>query len=375
MIEQSILLKLSSPGLAESTTSQLRQEYLACQNLFEQQPVSIQRHLETQAAMITKALVSRAAQINYSLPEAISLQTPSQEGKTITVPDHLRHQSIGSFINHVIHIDLQDALIDQLYQLEQLSDPAVSAAAVLIRHALAIHLVHDYLPDGKAVQYIAEEGDEIPCTPVNKQIDTHWALSAETASADGVPDDRMGANRELSGEYVATTSDFFLPQWVVVDDQGQLLVGNLQEAIANIHAMRQYLSVLDTAAALAPYLVIDEVYQNKHYGILGQLVNQGRVLASYQVELLCRTIKCRAAEHRLDRGLTISLPYFNDQTLMMETYDFDVIPSGWVMFMPAFVVLAVRAEGAKVAQNTRLNQSTRKNLLKELSVIERTFLR
>lgn len=375
MIEQSILLKLSSPGLAESTTSQLRQEYLACQNLFEQQPVSIQQHLESQAALITKALVSRAVHINYSLPEAVSLRTQSLEGQILPIPVHLRHQSIGSFINQVIHIELQDALFDQLSRLERSTDPAVTAAAVLLRHAMVIYMVHNYLPDGKPVQYVAEEGDEIPCTLVNSPTDTHLAVGFETDGVDGIPDSQIGTIKELDRARFSASGGFFVTQWVVVDDRQHLLVGDLCEAIAGINAMRQYLSVLAIAAGLAPYIVVDEVYQNKHYGILGQLVNQGRALASYQVELLCQTIKCRAAEHRLDRGLTISLPYFNDQTLTMETYAFDVIPGGRVMFVPAFVVLAVRAEAAKVAQNTRLNQSTRKNLLKELSAIERAFLR
>jgi hypothetical protein len=45
------------------------------------------------------------------------------------------------------------------------------------------------------------------------------------------------------------------------------------------------------------------------------------------------------------------------------------------MFVPAFVVLAVRTQGAKVAQDTRLNRSTRKYLLSELSMLEPAFLR
>jgi len=45
------------------------------------------------------------------------------------------------------------------------------------------------------------------------------------------------------------------------------------------------------------------------------------------------------------------------------------------MFIPAFVVLAVRAEGVKVAQDTRLSRSTRRYLLMELSTLEESFLR
>jgi hypothetical protein len=93
------------------------------------------------------------------------------------------------------------------------------------------------------------------------------------------------------------------------------------------------------------------------------------------VELICQKIKQRAEAHRLDRGFSLSIPLFNDQTLSMDTYDFDVIPRGMVMFVPAFVVLAVRAEANKILLNTRLSLSTRKSMLQELCIIERAFLR
>jgi hypothetical protein len=43
------------------------------------------------------------------------------------------------------------------------------------------------------------------------------------------------------------------------------------------------------------------------------------------------------------------------------------------MFVPAFVVRAVRDERVKVAQDTRLNASTRKYLLAELKRLELAF--
>jgi hypothetical protein len=98
-------------------------------------------------------------------------------------------------------------------------------------------------------------------------------------------------------------------------------------------------------------------------------------MAHYQMMEIIQTIKHRAEAHDLDRGLSLSLPYFNDQTLRMEKYNFDVIPAGRVMFMPAFVVLAVRAQGAKIAQDTRMSQATRRHLLAEMGFLEQIFLR
>jgi hypothetical protein len=122
-------------------------------------------------------------------------------------------------------------------------------------------------------------------------------------------------------------------------------------------------------------MIADDIWQQKRYGMLGQLVNQGRASAYFQAQEMISTIKLRASTNRLNRGLRLSLPYFNDQTLQMEESHFEVIPAGRVMFIPAFVVLAVRVQGTKVAQDTRLSQSTRRHLLFILSMFERSFLR
>jgi hypothetical protein len=58
----------------------------------------------------------------------------------------------------------------------------------------------------------------------------------------------------------------------------------------------------------------------------------------------------------------------------MQMNDFQVIPAGRIMFLPAFVVRAAREEQAKVAQDTRLSASTRKHLLAELEHLERAFV-
>jgi hypothetical protein len=174
---------------------------------------------------------------------------------------------------------------------------------------------------------------------------------------------------------VESARRFYLPQWVAFDDNGRLVVGSVNEAEADIASMQRYLSVLHASVGLAPYMVADEEYQRKRYGILGQLVNQGRALAHYEVEEIIQTIQKRAAVHDLNRGLSLSLPYFNDQTLTMEDYSFEVIPAGRIMFVPAFVVRAAREQEGKIAQDTRLSQSTRKHLLAEVSTLEKAFIK
>ena len=140
---------------------------------------------------------------------------------------------------------------------------------------------------------------------------------------------------ELIVPYVPAARRFYLPQWVAFDDQGHLLVNSTNEAEADVASMQRFLDILHAAVALAPDMVADDEYQQKRYGMLGQLVNQGRILAIYETNEIIRTIKHRVVAHDLNRCSSLSLT--DDQELIMGTHDFEVIPAGRIMFVPAFV--------------------------------------
>ena len=127
------------------------------------------------------------------------------------------------------------------------------------------------------------------------------------------------------------------------DDHDKLLVNSVGEAEAHIASMRKFLTVIFAARSLAPYMVADEEYQKKRYGMLGQLINQGRALARYQTRKLSAPSR-NAPRTKFESRLSLSLPYFDDQELKMATYHFVVIPAGRIMFVPSFVVRAAREE-------------------------------
>jgi hypothetical protein len=375
MTEQAILTTQFNPQVPVNTVSQFRRELLTDQMLFKLQPPLIQRFLEIQAAGMSEAVIQKLTQLRFNLPDRVMLQVNNEGPQAVLVPVDVRDQLIGGLLDKLVRTDMLAALRSRLMELEHSPKAAVSACAILLRFAIATHMVHNMLPAGRNVRYAAVDGEEIPNLPVGNGVGPDSALTA-SSDASAIEDDLAGKKRgELQVPYVETARKFFLPQWVCFDEQNRMLVSTISEAEADIASMQRYLSVLHVAVDLAPYLVADEEYQKKRYGILGQLVNQGRALAHYQVKEIIHTIQRRAAEHDLDRGLSLSLPYFNDQTLKVEKYEFDIIPSGRVMFVPAFVVLAVRSQGAKVAQDTRLSPSTRRQILMELGTLEQTFLR
>ena len=354
-------------------SAHFRDEFERMQALFIAQPGIIQRFLEAQARQIAEAMIEHMPSIRFSLPDRIVGNVPKLgENVPMTVPESARSQVIGGIKNRVLNKDVRQELRHRLAELEQSPDQAISISTSLIRYASVLHMVHNMLPSGRSVTYLAEEDDEIPSTPRTDELEPESAITATTdaIAEEGKTEEGRG---ELLVPYVPTARRFFLPQWVAFDDRNNLLVGSLEEAKAHIESMQKYVSVLHASIALASYIVADEEYQKKRYGILGQLVNQGRAYTRYQTTEIIERIKSRAAAQDLNRGLSLSLPYFDDQELRISTSKFEVIPAGRIMFVPAFVVRASREEQAKIAQDTRLNPSTRRHLLEELRMLEEAF--
>lgn len=358
-----------------SPVSLLTQEYDAQQSLHHLQPALVQRFLETQVHQLADAVMQNAPQIRFTLPDKVILKDDQTEAKTTYhIAKEARDQMAGGFLDRFTRFSARDALRQRLSELEQSSDKGIASSALLIKHALVTHMVYGMLPSGRTVTYLSVPGEEIPSVP---SIDEFETDSAITASSDAIVEESSTESQrgELLVPFVPYARRFYLPQWIAFDEKDKMLVNSITEAEAHISSMQRFLSVLHTAVSLAPYIVVDKEYQNKRYGMLGQLVNQGRALARYQTGEIIRTINQRAAANDLNRGLSLSLPFFDDQELVMSTHYFEIIPGGRIMFIPAFVVRASRREQAMVAQDTRLNPSTRNHLLDELKLLERSFER
>ena len=360
----------SSPGA--QIPSHLWEEYETQRALFEAQTPLVQRFLEAQSRSIVDALIQHQPQIRFMLPEKVVVEVT---GQPATVPAAFREQLAGGLLNRLAGSDLRDVLRQRLAELEQASQRTVAVGAGLVRYAAATHMVQGMLPSGRSVAYAAAPGEEISSIPLG---DADEAASGLTAATDVIVEEDV-RERDVEHEalvvpYVPAARRFYLPQWVAFDDEGHLLVNSLNEAEAHVASMQRFLSLLHMAVSLAPYIVADEDYLRKRYGMLGQLVNQARALARFQTHEIIQTIQHRAAAHDLNRGLSLSLPYFDDQDLILKTHSFQVIPAGRIMFVPAFVVRAAREEQAKVGQDTRLSPSTRNHLLAELKTLEQAFL-
>jgi hypothetical protein len=350
--------------------SQLRLDYEYQQALSKAQSTLAQRFLQLQAQQIAEALQQHATQIRFTLSDQVMDQ--ENEGQPLIVPPDQRAHTIGGPLDIIKRTDQRLALRERLATLEQSNLRALSLSGALVRHAIAMYLVHNMLPSGRKVTYIAAEGEDIPTIPLFDKSEPESAILART---DAISEERQkeGERGELQVPYVPAARRFYVPQWVAFDEQDRLLVGSSKEAEALLASMVRFVEVLHLAVSIAAYIVADPVYQEKRYGMLGQLINQGRALARFQLREIIQTIRRRAEADDLNRGLQLSIPFFDDQDLKMKDHLLDVIPAGRIMFIPAFVVRASREEQAMVAQDTRLNASTRKHLLEEICMLEEAF--
>jgi hypothetical protein len=361
----------------DGSASYLTDEYHHWQTLMAAQPALIQRYLESQARLLVEAIEQHAPQARFTLPDHVVVEiSPASENhpRQAVVPASEREQLAGGLMDRLSRADLVQVLRQRLAELESSPNKSIAASAGLLRYALAYALVHTTLPSGRSVTYRAASGEEIPSIPESAADELGSAITAATDAIVEDSDEAGGDERgELLVPYVPAARRFYLPQWVAFDDEDHLLVNSTSDAQGNVASMQRFLKILHTAVALAPYMVTDPEYQQKRFGMLGQLVNQARALARVQTREIIITIQRRSAAHDLNRGLSLSLPYFDDQILEMRTHFFEIIPAGRIMFVPEFVVRAALQEQAKVAQDTRLSPSTRKHLLNELQMLERAF--
>jgi hypothetical protein len=120
----------------------------------------------------------------------------------------------------------------------------------------------------------------------------------------------------------------------IIDSQGRLLSGSLEEAERHLASMRVLLYQLKSAAGLAPFIVVDPSYQSRHSALLALLLEQGSRLAHYETLDIISYIQDRNASGQLNRGLHLHVPYFDDRSLELKT----IVISRKVLFVLAFIV-------------------------------------
>lgn len=296
-------------AIEQDTAANLRWQFNQQQFRFNAQPLAVQRTLEIQARLIARGIEERLSPIYFVLPDQIACEGNGSA--------QIQLQPVPAELREQKIGDLLSQLcisdIDRrLKTLESDENPAVSNGAGLMRFSIALSLVQGVLP----------------------------------------------ASRD---------------EWDVFDENNNLLVNSIDEAREKISAMSHAMDMLTNAIRLAPYLIVDQGFQWKRYGVQGQMASQGRALAQYEIGEIIRTIRKRAESHALNRGFNLSLPYFDDQDFEMKTHNFEVIPPGRVGFDPLFIVWAARYQQSQISNQKKMSPSTCNHLLELLETLEKAF--
>jgi hypothetical protein len=330
-----------SDRTADPALWQLQEERQAAQSLLQQQTAENRDWICLQAAHLAEALLERRSAVCFRLPERVACMEENGEGtKLLEVPKEFQEQSIGGRLRKIPGGDLRAEIRQRLFHLEQSPYRAVAEGAKVVRYAVVRFLIRDWIPLHGMKGGISADG--------KPESDTAMDSSSSTAYSNLSFDPSALENMEKVEESVRDTKE-------------------------RLAILQQDIGALNLAISLAPYMFTDDAYQGIRCNAILQLVAQGQALSSLQTGVIIGKIKRGADAGELNRGLSLSLPYFDDQTLEMRLYEFEVIPKGRVLFVPAFVVLAARREQNRVAQEFHGSDSTRMHLLAELKALEQAF--
>lgn len=351
---QCVSEETENPSSREKITDLLVKEYQYWDNCLAIQPDREKVLICLQGMKLAKALSNGMEKVAITFPDALVFTISgngqketkrlvlSEAGKTITWHKKRRWFTRKTFLQ---------TIQDQIELLESSLNPASAVFGGLLRFAVARSLIYESIPTGKEVIYSARPGEDIPSVPQSRETRSHEPILS-------------------GGSY---TNCFYLPQWVAFDGEGQLVIDSVDEAESYVALLQNYLGIIYDAVTLAPYMVVDQVYRQKYYGILGQFVNQSRALCRFRTKEIIATIRRRSSFNSLNRGLSITMPFFDDRAMVLQKLEFEIIPPGRVMFIPAFVIMAVQEQLTMVRHNTVLNFSTRKHLLDQLEMLLKAF--
>jgi hypothetical protein len=281
------------------------------QQLWSAQTPAVRQHFAEQGQRICEAILKGSAIVQFSFPEQIRL--PGDDLHTWreeNVARRYRQQWAGSRLLRGRSGELVKSFIQRMSELQSSADEGIAACAEIIRYQTAQAL--------------------FAALPLK---------ALETVSADAA-----------------------VPPALTVE-----------EAQSCFYELEGYIHLLTMAFAVDPAISEEDKYSNVASRMIQRFIEAGLSYCQLCTLQIIRTIRQRAAQNSLNRGLSVSLPYFDDQALELKKFNLEVIPPGRILFEPHFVVDAVVEAKRRVSADTHLSPATRQHLLAQLELLEKSF--
>ncbi len=304
--------------------------------LWHNQTREVQQHFIDQAAQLLAAIQENRATVEFSLPEKVILCDPLTNCyREERIPSRYHHQSLSRNLFQRNRSTLTNVL-QRLSDLQNSSHLYLSLSANILRYWIA-RLWFNQLPQGESL-------------PVNKRD-----------SSD--PAEQKGNCRQ----------ERLFPQWILFDEAGQPLFSQPEEAKSRICSMEETLQSLLSTMAIDPSIVEEEAFLACYTSLITQWIEQGRAYCVYLTKTIASVIRRRESESTLNRGLSIRLPYFDDQLLEIKYLEIEVVPGGRITFEEFFLTQAVQQTKKRITADIKLSPTTRQHILAELTCLESYF--
>ncbi|MBX3081618.1 MAG: hypothetical protein KF716_08265 [Anaerolineae bacterium] len=296
----------------ESPADRLRQQYEQLRwgtQVLALQPAPLQAEIAQAAATIVLALLAPAYQFTLELPTEII--TESSQVVRLTKPITIR---AGGLLHRIQRKTCEQELLKKLTALNEDRDPAIAQIANLVNYSATATILTGRIP----------------------------AASVITAMR-------------------------------AYDHKKQRLCKTDEEAEAIINRLTGYVEQLRIAEQLYPGWMASDLYTEKRSALLQQVTEQGAALAHAQTLDIIENLKQLWQRQSIGGGLTLFVPYMDEDSYHMRGYRVEVMPNARIPFRPDFVVSACRLAEQQVRQNRLFAQRTRWQLLTLLDLISQAF--
>ncbi|GAB4475635.1 MAG: hypothetical protein Kow0088_12650 [Anaerolineales bacterium] len=145
------------------------------------------------------------------------------------------------------------------------------------------------------------------------------------------------------------------------------------EEMSDLANLRANLEMLSIALAFEPAITESQLFAIRYQKAVQQLISRGRSYAQQLSLKMIQTLRQRAERNDLNRGVSVSVPYFDDQKLDLCFYQLQIIPPGRIPFEETYVVQAAQQAKQKVTHDQSLNTETRQHLYEQLDLLEKSF--
>ncbi|MFZ5808213.1 MAG: hypothetical protein ACOY16_02925 [Chloroflexota bacterium] len=275
------------------------------------QTPAVRQHFVEQGQIICQAILQGSSKVQFRFPERIRLLGDDlQTWREENIARRYRQQWAGNRLLRGRSGELVKSFIQRMSELQSSADEAIATCAEIIRYQTALALFSS-LP-----RKVVEE--------TSSGVD---ALAAST----------------------------------------------LEEAECQVHELEGYVHVLTMAFAVEPAIGEEEAYSNMTSRMIQRLIEAGLSYCQRSTLQIISTIRQRVAQNSLNRGLSVSIPYFDDEVLQLRRFDLEVIPPSRILFEPIFVVNAVQEAKKMVSDDPNLSPGTRQHLFEQLEVLEKSF--